>query len=187
LDLAAAVLLIRVKFRRSPLATLTAEIASMRMSIAVLALLGGCSPFCPLTPQADPERRAVTANDSAPLPLAVPVKDLMEGAVAFSGHVIDQVKGSGAPLTKSDWGAARVASSDLAAAATLLTIPNDNALDALRRRDPEWRSLAKALQEAAMSVGTASRTRDMDRLAAAVSDMHAACRACHAKYGVHGE
>jgi hypothetical protein len=162
----------------------------MRMLITALVLLGGCSPFC--LPGPAVQRESVAApqarqgSDSS-LPLLVSVKDLMGGAIAFSAHVIDRDMEPETPMTNGDWGATRVASSDLIAAATLLTIPNNDAIDAVRRRDKEWRALAKALQDAGINVAAASQAKDKVQLASAIREMHAACLSCHAKYGVHGQ
>jgi hypothetical protein len=164
--------------------------ATMRVLVVALILLGGCSPFClsGTTPQPQQAAAPLAVQESdSPLPLLVPVKDLMGGAIAFSAHVIDEVQGSGAPMTNGDWGAARVAASDLIATATLLTMPNDNVVDALRKSDNEWRPLAKALQDAGVNVAEASRAKDKVGLASAAREMHAACLSCHTKYGVHGQ
>jgi hypothetical protein len=166
------------------------EVAIMRMPIAALVLLGGCSPFClpgPATQREPAAAPQVVQDSDSPLPLLVSVKDLMGGAIAFSAHVIDQVQASEAPMTNGDWGAARIASSDLIAAATLMTTPNNDVIDAVRRRDADWRSLAKALQDAGVNVAAASRAKDKVEFNAAVREMHAACLSCHAKYGVHGQ
>jgi cytochrome c556 len=159
----------------------------MRRSIVALALLGGCSPFCLPSVETQSGRPTTAVDDASPLPLAVSVKDMMDGVTAFSAHVVEQVSDTDAALTKSDWGAAGAASSDLTAVATLLTMPNGSATDTLRRQDPEWRELAKALQDAGIETGVASRLGDRQRLASAVSAVRAACQACHAKYGVHGQ
>jgi cytochrome c556 len=111
----------------------------------------------------------------------------MDGAIAFSAHVVEQVEATDAPLTSSDWGAARAAASDMMAFATLLTTPNNNAIDTLRRQDGEWRMLAKAMQDAGGDIAAASRKQDRAALKSSVTGMREACKTCHARYGAHGQ
>jgi hypothetical protein len=161
----------------------------MRILILSLVALGGCSPFPAAPTQAERTDGSVVAGDRVPLPLLVPVKDLMGGAIAFSAHVVEAIESSDAPLTRSDWGAARLAASDLVASATLLTTPTSagNLLDALRKRDDAWRTLAKSMQDAGLAALAAADGRDRSALATAGKSLTEACQACHAHFNVHGQ
>lgn len=145
------------------------------------------SPAIPTQAEAM-DARAI-AQDQEPLPLLVSVKDLMGGAIAFSAHVVEAIDATEAPLTRGDWGAARLAASDLVASATLLTTPtsNGNFLDAFRKRDGEWRILAKSMQNAGLEIVAAADARDRPALTAARKSVGEACQACHAHFGVHGQ
>jgi hypothetical protein len=161
----------------------------MRKLILSLVALGGCTPFPAEPTQAERTDERAVAQDQEPLPLLVPVKDLMGGVIAFSAHVVEAIDSTEAPLTRDDWGAARLAASDLVASATLLTTTtsNGNLLDAFRKRDDEWRALAKSMQDAGLAIVAAADARDRPALTAARKSMGEACRACHAHFDVHGQ
>lgn len=156
-----------------------------RVTLAVLgALLGGtlagCQPPTPL-----PARAEIATPE--PLPLHTSVKDLMGGLVAFSTHVIRRMESSEIPLSTSDWGTARLAAADVTASATLLTMPNKNILDSLRRQDENWWPLSQALQEAGLAAGEAARAKDRAALSRAFRELEVACQSCHAHFKVHGQ
>ncbi|MDP3739225.1 MAG: hypothetical protein Q8R02_17680 [Hyphomonadaceae bacterium] len=161
----------------------------MRILVLSLLALGGCTP-CPAAPtQAELTDGRVVAPHQQPLPLLVSVKDLMGGAIAFSAHVVETIDAIDAPLARGDWGAARLAASDLIASATLLTTPttNGNVLDAFRKRDGEWRVLTKSMQDAGLDIVAAADARDRPALTAARRSLGEACQACHVHFGVHGQ
>ena len=161
----------------------------MRTLMTVLVLfVVGCSPLCPTQwiGQSD-GRRTTAGNSEAGLPLLVSARDLMGGEIAFSAHIVDELRDSDRPLLYSEWGAVRTAAANLSASATLLTMPNPSLVDALRRQDPDWFELARSMQEASTKMAAAAFVKDENELAASVTALRQSCKACHAQYGVHGE
>ena len=159
-----------------------------RVMTALILFVAGCSPLCPTQWARESDaRRALAGDREASLPLLVSARDLMGGEIAFSAHIVDELRGSGRPLMYSEWGAVRTAAANLSASATLLTMPNPSLADALRRQDPDWFGLAQSMQEASTKMAAAAFVRNEGELAASVTALRQSCKACHARYGVHGE
>jgi hypothetical protein len=155
---------------------------------AVVFLVCGCSPLAPgQLAGRTAEHQAPAGNRDATLPLLVSARDLMGGEIAFSAHIVDDLRGSGRPHQYSEWGAVRTAAANLSASATLLTMSNPSLIDALRRQDPQWRRLAQSMQEASTQMAAAAFLRDDNALSGSVIALRQSCQACHARFGVHGE
>ena len=159
----------------------------MRGSIVgVMLFLAGCCPSGSLVGQSSADG-SPPMNTSGALPLLVSVGDLMEGEIAFSTHIIEDIASADGAPASSEWGAVRIAVSNLSAAATLLTTPNANLIDALRKQDAEWFGLAKAMQDVSTDIAGAAFMRDEEALSASAKALRKTCQACHARFGVHGE
>jgi hypothetical protein len=186
--LSGGITLMRVKTPRTPLSqpVRMGSYPKQNAGTCATAVLAGFVWLAACQPSSTPPRATEIAEPPA-LPLTASVKDLMGGIIAFSAHVVKRLETSDLPLSASDWNAARLAASDLAASATLLTTSNANILDALRRRDEAWWPLSLAMQAAAQEAALAARSKDRAGLSQASRKLDVACQSCHAHFKVHGQ
>jgi hypothetical protein len=120
--------------------------------------------------------------DSPALPLAVSYRNLMTGLIGSSGFQLFQIYESGPPLTDSDWTKAGSVAVDLAAIASLLSLPGRGKFDRPRYDDPKWKQLAADLQRASVGVASAAAKRDQKAFAQYLVAVGDTCQACHAQF-----
>jgi len=120
--------------------------------------------------------------DSPALPLAVSYRNLMTGLIGSAGFKLFQRYESGPPLTDDDWTKAGSAAVDLAAIASLLSLPGRGKFDKQRYDDPRWKQLAADLQRASVGVASAAAKRDQRALAQYLVAVGDTCQACHAQF-----
>lgn len=120
--------------------------------------------------------------DSPALPLAVSYRNLMTGLVGSAGFKLFELYESGPPLTDDDWTKAGSAAVDLAAIASLLSLPGRGKFDRQRYEDPRWKQLAADLQRASVGVASAAGKRDQKAFAQYLVAVGDTCQACHAQF-----
>jgi Cytochrome C' len=159
-----------------------AAIAGIGLLLAAI-LAGGCATQRDEPDPADhSELVRQIGLDSPALPLAVSYRSLMTRLVGSSGFELFRLYESGPPLTDSDWTKAGSAAVDLAAIASLLSLPGRGKFDKQRHDDPRWTQLAADLQRASVGVATAAANRDRKALATYMVAVGDTCQACHAQF-----
>ncbi|HWA21960.1 MAG TPA: hypothetical protein VG735_06150 [Caulobacterales bacterium] len=82
----------------------------------------------------------------------------------------------------ADWLLADQDAADLAAAATLISLPGTGLQDAARVTNADWQAWARDIQKTALEARAAARAKDLTKFTAAADHLTETCESCHTKY-----
>lgn len=146
---------------------------SLLTLIAIMA--AGCGPL------GQPTTKSAAPAVQTPLPLAISLVDVMRASVEIPADGIWAAQGAD-KLSKEDWLLAEQDAEDLAAAATLISMPGKSAQDSARVANADYQTWAADIQKTALQIRDATKTKDQIKFSAAADHLTETCQACHDKY-----
>jgi len=141
----------------------------------VLAVLtAACTPAA---------KEADTKEETKPQVLALPLSllDVMRASVEIPANGIWSAQAA-ETLTDNDWLLIDQDSADLAAAATLMTMPGTGKSDAAWVANADWQAWSADIQKTAMTIREAVKTKNQQAVLDGADALLTTCTACHEKY-----
>jgi hypothetical protein len=146
-----------------------------------ILLLSGCNADVEKSP-ASSQAAATTPAELTAVPM-VSVNELMVAWIDNSGHVLWNVEKEGcAPKNDADWLEIQEHATQLAAAGTLIQLGGTGQADPGWAKSPDWKTNAQKMSKAALDAIGAAKTKDLQTLVKANSEIVNACENCHKEF-----
>ena len=151
------------------------RLAARRLTVAVLLVLGACSP-----PDNSPEPDSST---NLPFVPDISINEVMVGQVDHAAHeLLGLSLTDNSRLTIGAWQELEHNAIQLISSTTAITMGGAGANDAMWVAQTGWREFAGQLQEAATDALRATRSQDLPALLNAADNIRASCDGCHLQY-----
>lgn len=144
--------------------------------LGLFVLAAGCS-----TPP--PPAAAVQETAPAAVRPEVSINAVMVALVDHAGHNLWNVEREGkAPKTQADWDNVEEHAIQLVAAGPAISAGGTGPTDAVWVKSPAWQADAQKMSDAAVKALAAARTKNLDALIKANSQIVETCEACHKEF-----
>ena len=152
------------------------------LSVALGALLVGCSPPAQQQPPAAPATE--TAEPAQPIQRPpVSINAEMVAFVDHAGHALWDVEKEGnAPKTDAAWANVGEHATQLAASGALIALGGTGVNDLVWIQSPGWHKWSRAMSDAGMAALKASEGKNLEALVAANGQLVEACEGCHKEF-----